>query len=102
MKQYRIPNTELDISRMAYGTWHIGGSWDATPLSADLKNRANRLVQTAVELGINHIDLADIYTKGKSDEAIGYALSQNPGFAISCDNYRRECLRRRDQGKFLC
>ena len=30
------------------------------------------------------------------------ALSQNPGFAISCDNYRRECLRRREQGKFLC
>ena len=28
--------------------------------------------------------------------------SQNPGFAISCDNYRRECLRRREQGKFLC
>ncbi|MGB1252536.1 MAG: aldo/keto reductase [Candidatus Promineifilaceae bacterium] len=79
MKQYRIPSTELDVSRMAYGTWHIGGTWDATPLSAELKNRANHLVKTAVELGINHIDLADIYTKGKSDEAIGYALAQNPG-----------------------
>ncbi len=30
------------------------------------------------------------------------ALSQNPGFAISCDNVRRECLRRRKEGKFLC
>ena len=64
---------------MAYGTWHMGGSWDATPLSADLKTRANHLIKTAVELGINHIDLADIYTKGKSDEAVGYALAQNPG-----------------------
>lgn len=30
------------------------------------------------------------------------SLSQNPGFAISCDNVRRECLRRRKEGKFLC
>jgi len=27
---------------------------------------------------------------------------QSPGFAISCDNYKRECMRRREQGKFLC
>ena len=78
MKQYRIPNTDLDVSRLAYGTWHMGGSWDATPLSADLKTRANHLIKTAVELGINHIALAEIYTKGKSDEAVGYALAQNP------------------------
>jgi hypothetical protein len=27
---------------------------------------------------------------------------QSPGFAISCDNYRRECERRREQGRFVC
>lgn len=27
---------------------------------------------------------------------------QSPGFAISCDNYRRECARRRDEGRFVC
>lgn len=79
MKTYRIPNTDLDVSRLAYGTWHMGGSWDNTPLSSELKERANRLIQSAVEHGINHIDLADIYTKGKSDECVGYALQQNPG-----------------------
>ena len=30
------------------------------------------------------------------------AQSQSPGFAISCDNYRRECKRRRDDGRFVC
>lgn len=29
-------------------------------------------------------------------------FDQSPGFAISCDNYRRECQRRRDQGNFVC
>ena len=30
------------------------------------------------------------------------ASSQSPGFAITCDNYRRECQRRRDEGRFVC
>ena len=79
MKTYKIPNTDLEVTRLAYGTWHLGGSWDSTPLSSDLKERAKQLVETAVSHGINHIDLADIYTVGKSDEAVGYALQQNPG-----------------------
>ena len=27
---------------------------------------------------------------------------QSPGMAISCDNYRRECERRREEGRFVC
>lgn len=27
---------------------------------------------------------------------------QSPGFAIRCDNYQRECDRRRDDGHFVC
>ena len=30
------------------------------------------------------------------------AHNQSPGFAISCDNYRRECKRRRDEGRYVC
>ena len=29
-------------------------------------------------------------------------LDQSPGMAISCDNYRRECGRRREEGRFVC
>ena len=79
MKHYRIPNTDLEVSRIAFGTWHLGETWDKTPPTDDLKARANALVKAAYEHGINHIDLADIYTLGKSDELVGYALKQNPG-----------------------
>ncbi len=79
MKHYRIPNTDLEVSRIAFGTWHLGETWDKTPPSDDIKTRANALVKAAYEHGINHIDLADIYTLGKSDELVGYALKQNPG-----------------------
>jgi len=77
VNQYNIPNTDLNVSRLAYGTWHIGGQWDRTPPTGDLRQRACRLIQAAVESGINHIDLADIYTLGKSDEVVGYALQQD-------------------------
>ena len=79
MKTYRIPNTDLDVSRLAYGSWHMGGNWDKTPPTDDIKARAEELIRTAYEQGINHIDLADIYTMGKSDEVVGHALKENAG-----------------------
>lgn len=79
MKHYRIPNTDLSVSRIAFGTWHLGETWDKTPPTDEIRARANVLVKAAYEHGINHIDLADIYTMGKSDELVGYALKQNPG-----------------------
>ncbi len=30
------------------------------------------------------------------------STDQTPGQAISCDNYRRECQRRRDLGRYAC
>ncbi|MGJ3239047.1 MAG: aldo/keto reductase [Anaerolineae bacterium] len=78
METYQIPQTELQTSRLAYGTWHLGGSWDSEPLSDDLKQRADQLIHTAVEHGITLIDLADIYTRGKSDEAVGHVIKQDP------------------------
>ena len=79
LKTYKIPNTDLEVSRLAFGTWHMGGTWDKTPPGDDLKERAGRLLDAAVDNGITHIDLADIYTMGKSDSVVGDALSKRPG-----------------------
>ena len=46
--------------------------------------------------GISDVELQDkIYQCNTT-------VDQSPGFAISCDNYRRECERRRDKGRFVC
>ena len=29
-------------------------------------------------------------------------IQKSPGFAISCDNYARECESRRDEGRYVC
>lgn len=79
MKTYRIPLTELQVSRIGYGCMNIGGEWDRTPLTADVRARAARLVAAAVEHGITLFDHADIYTLGKSEAVFGEVLRQSPG-----------------------
>ena len=78
MKTYQIPNTNLETSRIAFGTWHLGGTWDNTPPSDEIKKRANDLIHAAVEHGITLIDLADIYTRGKSDMVVGEVIKNSP------------------------
>jgi len=78
MKTYQIPQTDLTVSRIAFGTWHLGGTWDFEPPSDDIKKRADALIHEAVEQGITMIDLADIYTRGKSDEVVGEVIKNDP------------------------
>jgi len=78
MQTYRIPHTDLDVSRIAYGTWHLGVEWHTKPLTDEITEQAVTLIETAVDNGINLIDLADIYTMGKSDALVGEALRRNP------------------------
>jgi predicted oxidoreductase len=79
MKTYHIPNTDLEVSRIAFGTMHLGGSWDNKPPIQEAYDRAEVLIHTAIEQGINLIDLADIYSRGKSDKVVGHVLKNNPG-----------------------
>jgi len=69
LKTYTIPKTDLTVSRLAYGCMKIGGGWNDEPLSAETREAAVRVALTAYEQGITLFDHADIYTRGKSEEA---------------------------------
>ena len=79
MKTYRIPQTDLDVSRLAYGCMHIGGRWDRTPPTDAEKADAVEVVVAAVEAGITLFDHADIYTYGKSEEVFAEVWPRLPG-----------------------
>lgn len=79
MKSYRVPHTDLDVSRIGYGCMNLGGSWDDAPLGKAERSRAAQLVATAIEQGITLFDHADIYTWGKSEAVFGEVLQQLPG-----------------------
>ena len=73
MHQYTLPYTTLTVSRLAYGCMNLGG-WDRSALTAERIALADRVVQSALELGINFFDHADIYGRGKSEEVFGEVL----------------------------
>ncbi|HEY9737835.1 MAG TPA: aldo/keto reductase [Trichocoleus sp.] len=78
MRTYTLPSTDLEMSRIAYGCMNIGGAWDDSPLTDDLRKTAERAVMTAVEAGITLFDHADIYTWGKSEQVFGELLKASP------------------------
>ncbi|GCD51472.1 aldo/keto reductase [Acetobacter pasteurianus] len=73
-----IPGIAKPASRIALGTWAIGGSmWGG----ADDAN-ASKTIDEALELGINMIDTAPVYGFGHSEEVIGKALEGRRGRVI--------------------
>lgn len=79
MKTYRIPHTDLEVSRIGYGCMKLGGRWDNSPLTTDDRSRAARLIDTVCAQGVTLFDHADIYMWGKSEAVFGEILRQRPG-----------------------
>jgi aryl-alcohol dehydrogenase-like predicted oxidoreductase len=71
MEFVEIPNTSIRASRIALGTWAIGGwMWGGS----DEKD-AIRTIHAARDSGINLIDTAPVYGFGRSEEIVGKALA---------------------------
>ncbi|WP_294578623.1 aldo/keto reductase family oxidoreductase [uncultured Thomasclavelia sp.] len=71
MKYFKLPKTDLTVSRIALGCMRI----------ADKSvEEVAKLVETALNLGINFFDHADIYGGGKSEELFGEVLKQHPEY----------------------
>jgi aryl-alcohol dehydrogenase-like predicted oxidoreductase len=65
-----IPETHLRVSRVALGTWAMGGwMWGGTD-----QHESVATIQAAVNQGINLIDTAPVYGFGVSEEIVGTAL----------------------------
>lgn len=65
-----IPGTQLRVSRVALGTWAMGGwMWGGTDERA-----AVATIRAALDQGINLIDTAPVYGFGVSEEIVGQAL----------------------------
>src|SRR5258706_10161771 len=72
METIEIGTSGLSASRIALGTWAIGGwMWGGT---SDL-DKSVRTIRSAVERGITLIDTAPVYGFGRSEEIVGLALS---------------------------
>ena len=79
MKTYTIPNTEVSVSKIAYGCMKMGRHWDASPITSVDVKFGTGVVNTAVDNGITLFDHADIYARGKSEQVFGQILNNEPG-----------------------
>jgi aryl-alcohol dehydrogenase-like predicted oxidoreductase len=70
MEYRRLGKTDFEISAISLGTWQVGGRW-GEPFDDAL---AERILEDAIEGGVNFIDTADVYSDGASEAAVGRVL----------------------------
>jgi aryl-alcohol dehydrogenase-like predicted oxidoreductase len=70
----RLGNTDLEITRVGFGAWAIGGNGYAFGWGAQDDDESIATIHHALERGINWIDTAAVYGLGRSEEVVGRAL----------------------------
>ncbi|MFP4527190.1 MAG: aldo/keto reductase [Candidatus Kapaibacterium sp.] len=75
MDNVKIDGIDKDLSRIALGTWAIGGwMWGGTE-----ERRSIDTIREALDRGVNIIDTAPVYGFGQSEEIVGKAVKEYGG-----------------------
>ena len=69
MDYRRLGRSGLKISELVLGTMNFGNQTD--------KNESFKIIDAAIDAGINILDCADVYAGGESERVIGEALTAN-------------------------
>ena len=68
---YRLlGKTGFNVSEISLGTWQVGGKWG----SGFDPDNAQKILESALDVGVNFIDTADVYEQGLSETAVGKAV----------------------------
>ena len=77
MRYRAFGQTGWSISEIGFGAWQLGGDWGTTDDAESI-----RTLHHAFERGINFVDTAEMYGKGRSETVVGQALRQWRGNRI--------------------
>jgi len=72
MKYRRLGKTNFEISEVSLGTWQLGEGWGSVS-----DEDAVRVLQAALDHGINFFDTADVYGDGRSERFIAQVLAKH-------------------------
>lgn len=79
MEKRKLGNSDLEITRVGFGAWAIGGAgWDFAWGDQDDKESIEA-IHKALDMGINWIDTAAVYGVGHSEEIVTKALKEYGG-----------------------
>ncbi|HEY4927857.1 MAG TPA: aldo/keto reductase [Acidimicrobiales bacterium] len=73
MRQTTLGRSGLQVSRIAFGTWQLGGDWGATE-----EDQATAAIRRAADRGVTLFDTAQAYGFGASERFLAKALSSYP------------------------
>ena len=73
MRHTILGKSGLDVSRIAFGTWQLGGDWGPTDTAAALD-----AIRRAVDEGVTLFDTAQAYGFGQSEQLLAAALRHLP------------------------
>ena len=79
MKTTTLGQTGLHVSRIAFGTWQLGGEWGRFDEDAAIS-----AIRRARELGVNFFDTAQAYGFGASEHILGKALRDELTYIKQC------------------
>jgi aryl-alcohol dehydrogenase-like predicted oxidoreductase len=74
MEYIRFGNTGMSVSRLCLGTMTYGKPTERWPWALN-EEQSRPFIKSALELGFNFFDTADVYTAGASEEVVGRALN---------------------------
>ncbi len=79
MEKIKIPNTDLQVSRLAAGCMGLGGGWIRDlELTDELEKQTRLFLEAALSLEINFFDHANIYAFGRAEEVFGRVMRGKP------------------------
>lgn len=87
METRQFGNTDMNITRIGFGAWAIGGGNWAFAWGSQDDGEAIAAIKRAVEVGMNWIDTAAVYGLGHSEEIVGRAIrgmSSKPYIFTKC------------------
>ncbi|MGV3539137.1 MAG: aldo/keto reductase [Rufibacter sp.] len=83
MNYRTLGKTGFNVSEVALGTWQVGGRW-GEPFN---EQNAERIINAAIDGGVNFIDTADVYSDGQSEAAVAKVVkkrTENIFLATKC------------------
>jgi aryl-alcohol dehydrogenase-like predicted oxidoreductase len=78
MKTRQLGKSDLQITRLGFGSWAAGGPWQFGWSKQDDSDSV-AAIHRALELGVNWIDTAAVYGLGHSEEVVARALAEWKG-----------------------
>jgi len=79
MQTRTLGNSDLNITRVGYGAWAVGGSGWQFAWGSQNDEDSVAAIHRSLELGVNWIDTAAVYGLGHSEEVVARALKSWSG-----------------------